>query len=262
MYNSSSMMMPIANLTINSYIDSYTNSTTYTKKVMEDQTEDGRGSDGKSLEERRDANTKGGTDGNGNENLKQQQQEEQDNDDDDDDKNLQQQEQEKKDDDDDEDCNDDEDDEDDEDDADIINDKYDEEYDEEEDDDDEDNDEDDNDQDDNDDDDDEAKICINKDEILGMVKFVVFKNQKKRATSAHDCSLKDGTIHENEPGVKKRKLEREQIVVGLNDTSDKSRDISRWKNIVMTPSVKKLVEEDLKTWTPSFAFMVSSVDYY
>ena len=229
---------------------------------MEDQTEDGRGSDGKSLEERRDANTKGGTDGNGgNENLKQQQQEEQDNADDDDDENIQQQEQEKKDNDDDEDCNDDEDDEDDEDDADIINDKYDEEYDEEEDDDDEDNDEDDNDQDDNDDDD-EAKIRINKDEILGMVKFVVFKNQKKRATSAHDCSLKDGTIHENEPGVKKRKLEREQIVVGLNDTSDKSRDISRWKNIVMTPSVKKLVEEDLKTWTPSFAFMVSSVDYY
>jgi hypothetical protein len=30
----------------------------------------------------------------------------------------------------------------------------------------------------------------------------------------------------------------------------------------MTPSVKKIFEEDLKTWTPSFAFMVSSIDNY
>ncbi len=87
-------------------------------------------------------------------------------------------------------------------------------------------------------------------------------NKKKRAASAHNSSPKDGTIHENEAGVKKRKLQREQIVIGLNDTSDKSRDISRWKNVVMTPSVKKRFEENLKTWTPSFAFMVSSVDNY
>ena len=95
-----------------------------------------------------------------------------------------------------------------------------------------------------------------------MVKFFVFENERKRATSAHDSSPKEGTIHENEPSVKKRKLQREQIVIGLNDTSDKSRDISRWKNVVMTPSVKKRFEENLKTWTPSFAFMVSSVDNY
>ncbi len=88
------------------------------------------------------------------------------------------------------------------------------------------------------------------------------KPKEESCLCTYDSSPKDGTIHENEPSVKKRKLQREQIVVGLNDTSDKSRDISRWKNVVMTPSVKKLMDEDLKTWTPSFAFMVSCVDNY
>ena len=223
------------------------------------------GSDDENLKMSRDANTKGDTDGNGDdngdeynddENLKRQQQENEDddNDGDDDDENFKQQQQEEKDDEDNDD-----DDEDNEDDVDIINDKYDEEYDEndnEDEEDDEDDDEEDNDN------DGKGKLCINKDKILGMVKFFVFENEKKRATSAHDSSPKEGTIHENEPSVKKRKLQREQIVIGLNDTSDKSRDISRWKNVVMTPSVKKIFEEDLKTWTPSFAFMVSSIDNY
>jgi hypothetical protein len=223
------------------------------------------GSDDENLKMSRDANTKGDTDGNGDdngdeynddENLKRQQQENEDDDDDgdDDDENFKQQQQEEKDDEDNDD-----DDEDNEDDVDIINDKYDEEYDENDDEDEEDDEDDDEEDNDNDG---QGKLCINKDKILGMVKFFVFENEKKRATSAHDSSPKEGTIHENEPSVKKRKLQREQIVIGLNDTSDKSRDISRWKNVVMTPSVKKIFEEDLKTWTPSFAFMVSSVDNY
>jgi hypothetical protein len=223
------------------------------------------GSDDENLKMSRDANTKGDTDGNGDdngdeynddENLKRQQQENEDDDDDgdDDDENFKQQQQEEKDDEDNDD-----DDEDNEDDVDIINDKYDEEYDENDDEDEEDDEDDDEEDNDNDG---QGKLCINKDKILGMVKFFVFENEKKRATSAHDSSPKEGTIHENEPSVKKRKLQREQIVIGLNDTSDKSRDISRWKNVVMTPSVKKIFEEDLKTWTPSFAFMVSSIDNY
>jgi hypothetical protein len=223
------------------------------------------GSDDENLKMSRDANTKGDTDGNGDdngdeynddENLKRQQQENEDDDDDgdDDDENFKQQQQEEKDDEDNDD-----DDEDNEDDVDIINDKYDEEYDENDDEDEEDDEDDDEEDNDNDG---KGKLCINKDKILGMVKFFVFENEKKRATSAHDSSPKEGTIHENEPSVKKRKLQREQIVIGLNDTSDKSRDISRWKNVVMTPSVKKIFEEDLKTWTPSFAFMVSSIDNY
>ena len=228
------------------------------------------GSDDENLKMSRDANTKGDTDGNGDdngdeynddENLKRQQQENEDDDDDgdDDDENFKQQQQEEKDDEDNDDYSDDDDDEDNEDDVDIINDKYDEEYDENDDEDEEDDEDDDEEDNDNDG---QGKLCINKDKILGMVKFFVFENEKKRATSAHDSSPKEGTIHENEPSVKKRKLQREQIVIGLNDTSDKSRDISRWKNVVMTPSVKKIFEEDLKNWTPSFAFMVSSVDNY
>ncbi len=223
------------------------------------------GSDDENLKMSRDANTKGDTDGNGDdngdeynddENLKRQQQENEDDDDDgdDDDENFKQQQQEEKDDEDNDD-----DDEDNEDDVDIINDKYDEEYDENDDEDEEDDEDDDEEDNDNDG---QGKLCINKDKILGMVKFFVFENEKKRVTSAHGSSPKEGTIHENEPSVKKRKLQREQIVIGLNDTSDKSRDISRWKNVVMTPSVKKIFEEDLKTWTPSFAFMVSSIDNY
>jgi hypothetical protein len=230
-----------------------------------------QGSDDENLKVSRDANTKGDTDGNGDnnadeynndENLKRQQQKnEDDNDDDNDvDENFKQQQQEEKDAEDNDDYPDNEDDEDDEDDADIINDKYDDEIDEN---DDEDEEDDEDDDEEDNDDDGQGKLCINnKNKILGTVKCFVFENKKKRAASAHDSSPKDGTIHKNEPGVKKQKLQREQIVIGLNDTSDKSRDISRWKNEVMTPSVKKIFEEDLKTWTPSFAFMVSSVDNY
>lgn len=162
---------------------------------------------------------------------------------------------------------------------------------------DEDSHEDSNDDDDNDDSadfyfgsDGEGEIEIEKDRILGMVKHVVGKKHNRAEDDDNDagdnsedddededdenkdvdeeddgsggdddCRREDSEVadvcHENTKGVKKRKLLREQIVVGVH--GDGSRDVTRWKNVVMTPSVKKILEKDLESWKPSVAFMVS-----
>ena len=70
---------------------------------------------------------------------------------------------------------------------------------------------------------------------------------------------KNRAAYEDKPGVKKRKLQREQMAVGLNNSRDDAKDITRWKNVVMTPAVRKVVEKDLQEWNPSFSFMVCRI---
>ena len=48
--------------------------------------------------------------------------------------------------------------------------------------------------------------------------------------------------YEDTPGVKKRKLQWEQMAVGLNNSQDDAKDIMQWKNVVMTPAVCKVVK--------------------
>jgi hypothetical protein len=65
------------------------------------------------------------------------------------------------------------------------------------------------------------------------------------------AGTKEVYCYEDRLKVEKRNLQREQIVVSPSDPSDKgwrSRDVTRWKNIVMTSKVKEVVEKDLKTY--------------
>jgi hypothetical protein len=68
---------------------------------------------------------------------------------------------------------------------------------------------------------------------------------------------KEGCSYEDRPEVKKRNLQREHIVVSPSDKGRRSRVVTRQEYIAMTPKVREVVEKDLKTWNPSFTFMVS-----
>jgi hypothetical protein len=94
------------------------------------------------------------------------------------------------------------------------------------------------------------KYRLDRDAILGEIRVV-----------DDGAGTKAGCCDEDTPKVKKRNLQHEQIVVGPSDEGWRSQDVTRWKNIVMTPKVKEVVEKDLKTWSPSFTFMVSYEGY-
>jgi hypothetical protein len=67
-------------------------------------------------------------------------------------------------------------------------------------------------------------IGFDKDDILGTVRVVDFDRAKEnRLEQAH----KRQNCYGDQPGVKKRKVQREQIVMGINEQNCTSRDVLR-----------------------------------
>lgn len=80
----------------------------------------------------------------------------------------------------------------------------------------------------------------------------------QRALDSIDMDIDPSDMEPHEPGFKKRKLKaRKDAVQGFHAAG--SRDVTCFKNVVLSSSyIKDTLQNVLKGWTPSVAFMVST----